>query len=348
MSEGWHGAELLEPISSDNPCGQNLEDSALLASFDAYRLYGRTTPLDQTPAAASGSEPKTLEDRGEGPPDWLELKDRSLEALKQSKDLRLLAFLSAALLRVDGLAAFSETVSIASQWLEAYWDQTYPPVDGDGILRRNALNCFADPMAIVDRVRRVPLVSSRQHGVFSLRDIDLATGQGTPGPNEARPDEAQINAAFAGLPIEELTGLLERVSVATRGLKGIESRMRSEVGNEAVPDFAPLTGQLAKIEKVLRAQLALRPGAVEGGEAGTAEAAAVSGPGFSGAIRSREEAIRALDAVSAFFRASEPSSPVPLFCDRAKNLVAKGFLEVLEDIVPDAVRQARAAGGLKD
>jgi hypothetical protein len=29
-------------------------------------------------------------------------------------------------------------------------------------------------------------------------------------------------------------------------------------------------------------------------------------------------------------------------------LVSRGFLEVLEDIAPDAVKQARAAGGLKD
>jgi len=37
---------LLEPITAEHPCGQNLEDTALLASFDGYRLYGRTKPLD--------------------------------------------------------------------------------------------------------------------------------------------------------------------------------------------------------------------------------------------------------------------------------------------------------------
>jgi type VI secretion system protein ImpA len=351
MSAGWRGAELLEPISAESPCGQNLEDSALLASFDAYRLYGRSVPLEP-PAGADEDTgaPKTLEDRGERPPDWAELKERSLEALQQSKDLRLLAHLSAALLRIDGLAAFADSVSVAAQWLEAYWEQTYPPIDGDGILRRNALNCFADPMAVVDRLRRVPLVASRQHGVFSLRDIDLATGQGVPGRNETRPDEAQINAAFSALPIEELTGLIERVAGATRGLKSIEARMRSEIGTEAAPDFGPLATQLARIEKVLRGQLALRPGAeaADAGAEGAGEARAGSAVGFTGTIRSREEAIRALDAVSAYFRANEPSSPVPLFCDRAKGLVSKGFLEVLAEIVPEAVAQARAAGGVKD
>ena len=157
MTTAWQAAGLLEPLSGENPCGQNLEDTALLSSFDAYRLYGRTTPLDPPPGVPEGDsgEPKTLEDRGERPPDWGELKERSLEALQQSKDLRLLAYLSAALLRVDGLGPFADTISVASQWLEAYWEQAYPPIEGDGILRRNALNCLADPMAVVDRIRRV-------------------------------------------------------------------------------------------------------------------------------------------------------------------------------------------------
>jgi type VI secretion system protein ImpA len=52
--------------------------------------------------------------------------------------------------------------------------------------------------------------------------------------------------------------------------------------------------------------------------------------------------------VAAFFRKSEPSSPVPLFIERAKRLVAKDFLEVLADVAPDAVSQAKAASGIRD
>jgi type VI secretion system protein ImpA len=55
-----------------------------------------------------------------------------------------------------------------------------------------------------------------------------------------------------------------------------------------------------------------------------------------------------LDAVTEFFRRNEPSSPVPLFVERAKRLVAKDFLEVLADMAPDALAQAKRAGGIKD
>jgi type VI secretion system protein ImpA len=348
MTAPWSGEDLLLPISDEQPCGQNLEDTPLLASFDAFRLYGRSKPLEPVTGGTDDGSPKSVQDRDEQPPDWLEVREKSREALKVSKDLRLLAHLGTALLRTDGLAAFLESLRVASGWLESHWDQTYPLVDGDGIVRRSALNCFADPIAVVDGVRRVALVNSRQHGTFSLRDLDIASGQLQPGKGESRPDEAQVNAAFASLPLEELKSLEQRVSDSLRALKTIDVKMREEVGTEAAPSFDLLSTQLTKIDKVLRAQLAARPdAAVEGGDAGEGAEGAPA-RGFTGAIRSRQEAVRALDAVADYFRHSEPSSPVPMFCERAKRLISMGFLEVLADIAPDAVAQARAAGGVKE
>jgi len=223
-------------------------------------------------------------------------------------------------------------------------------VDGDGILRRSALNCFSDSIAVVEAVRKAPLINSRQHGKFSLRDIDIAAGQLQPTGNDRRIDEAQITGAFAALPLEEITGLQQQVAGALAALNAVDQKMRGEIGTEAAPTFDPLSSQLTKIDRFLRAQIAARPDAP--GEPGsTDEAAAADGTaaaGFSGVVRSRAEAVRALDAVADYFRKNEPSSPVPMFCDRAKRLVSMGFLEVLADIAPEAVGQARVAGGIKD
>lgn len=342
MSAAWQSGELLAPISPEEPCGQNLEDTALLNSFDGYGLYGRSSPWSLDDDLRT-----TLKDRSEVPPDWGEIKEKSLAALRQSKDLRLLAPLAAALLQTDGLPAFLAALRVASGWLETYWDQTYPRLDGDGLIRRSALNCFADPIAVVDRLRRVPLVTSRQHGMFSLRDFDLATGQ-ISAAAKSPPDEIQISAAFAEQPLEELTGLVEAVSGAEAGLRAVDERMRAELGPDAAPEFDPLFSQLGKIERILRAQLAARPEMRSADGTGIPSEGGRAGVAFSGSIASREEAVRALEAVSAYFRLHEPSSPVPLLCDRAKRLVSKGFLDLLADLAPDGVRQARAAGGLKD
>ena len=340
MSAQWDSQGLLQPITADQPCGENLEDTPLLASFDSFRVFGSQTSLDTIPPKRPGEPEVTL-------PNWNEIKKQAIDALGRSKDLRLLAHLGAALLRTDGLLAFTETIQVGSRWLETYWATTYPLVDEDAIVRRSALNCFADQMAVIEGIRRVPLVSNRQLGRFSLRDVEMAAGQVTPSEKETRPDEKQINGAFLAMPLEELQGLHQSVLGAIAAAKRIDEQMRQEAGTEAAPTFEPLSGQLTKVDKLLRAQLAARPDA----ETTIEEAAAGDGPAARPnlkVISSREDAIRALDAVADFFRRAEPSSPVPLVIDRAKRLVSKSFLEVVEDIAPGGLDQARSVAGLRD
>src|SRR5262245_22266321 len=339
MSARWEGEEsLLQPITPEQPCGDNLEDTELLASFDSFRLFGQARPVD---AGGEDAPP---------PPDWGAIRTKSIEALQKSKDLRLLAHLGAALLRTDGLPAFTTTLIVASQWLESYWTQVYPLVDEDAIVRRSALNNFADPMAMIDRLRRTPLVNSRQHGKVSLRDIDIATHQLQPAATETPVDENQINAAFDTMPLEELTLLHDSVAAAVAAVRQIENAMREAAGSESTPSFDPLSTQLAKINLTLRTRLAARTAAGEAvaGDGAPADAGGVQGASISGVVKSRQDVVRALEAISAFYRQAEPSSPIPLLLERAKRLVSKDFLEVLADIAPDALATARAAGGLKD
>ena len=195
-------------------------------------------------------------------------------------------------------------------------------------------------------MRRSPLVKNRQLGNFSLRDTELAAGTMSPtAADGAAPSTAQIGGAFAAAPLEELTGLEASIGAGLDALKRIETKMREAVGTEGVPDFQAMTTLLQRVHKVLREQRAARPDA----DPGTADGSGGSPGGAPvGAIRSRQDAIRALEAVAQYFRQTEPSSPIPLFVDRAKRLVAKSFLEVLEDVMPDAVAQARQVGGVRD
>ena len=344
MNARWDGQALLQPISPEQPCGVSLDDSILLSSLDALRLFGQARS-PEAPPDPEGDEKELAKARP--PLEWDKIRADALEGLTKSKDLRLLAYLGTASLRTDGLPAFAGVLTTAAQWLETYWPQVYPALDEDAIARRNALNCFADPMAVVDRIWRLPLVTSRQHGRYSLRDIEIARGQAMPGTLENKPDEAAISNAFQELTLEDLTVLDASVTAASGALTSIDARMRSEGGPEVAPDFGSLVTQFAKLGRVCKEQLASR-----GEASGIASGVAGDGSGQAafrgGAINSRADAIRALDAVAEYFRRNEPSSPIPLFVDRAKRLVAKDFLEVLADIAPDALSVARSAGGLKD
>src|SRR3954468_3804726 len=344
MDARWDGQALLQPISPEQPCGVSLDDSILLSSLDALRLFGQVRS-PEAPPDPGGDEKELAKTRP--PLEWEKIRADALDGLNKSKDLRLLAYLGTAALRTDGLPAFAHVLTTASQWLETYWPNVYPALDEDAIARRNALNCFADPMAVVDRIWRLPLVTSRQHGRFSLRDIEIARGQAAPGPLESKPEEAAILNAFRELSLEQLTALDASVTAAGGALTSIDARMRSEGGPEVAPDFGPLVTHFAKLNRLCKEQLPSRIGqngdAAAEGLDGTAQSAC-----RAGAITARGDAIRALDAVAEYFRRNEPSSPIPLFVDRAKRLVAKDFLEVLADIAPDALAVARSAGGLKD
>ena len=317
------GLDLLAPIEPDRPCGENLEDTQLMASLDAYQLFGQPIP------------PET-------PPDWNQIKARAGEALARSKDLRALAHFAAAVLRTAGLTGFFETITVASGWLDVYWADVYPRIDEDAVMRRNALTAFGDPTAVLDGLRRAVIASSRQHGRFGLRDVELASGTAAPNEDETPTDQRQIEAAFADTPQADLAALHRAALGAIASLKTIDARMR-EV--DAPPGFEPLLAQLGRMERVMAAHVV--------GAAGAAETmlaqpgAATAQPGV-GPIRSRDDAVRALQAVAQFFRQNEPSSPVPMLLDRAARLVSKSFLDVLADLAPDGVAQARAAGGIRD
>jgi type VI secretion system protein ImpA len=332
MSSGIDSEALIHPLGGDDgPCGKDLEDTQEMAAIDAFRVFGQATPL-------------------KADTDWRAIRDASAEALETCKDFRLLAHLAAANLRLTGLQSLSDALGVAARWLELYFDQVYPRLDGsDAVLRKNALGYFADRMAIVDALRRIPLVKNPQLGPVSLRHVELAEGNLKPGPDEGEPPtESQVMGAFAGAPQEDLTQLAATLNAALEALKAIETAMVASQGVQAAPSMAPLIQPLSRMREIVGSYI--RAPAAEGAAAGAdgASGSAAAPAGISGEIRSREDAIRSLDAVSDFFRRAEPSSPVPLFVDRAKRVIARDFLEVLAELAPDSVADVKRVGGIRD
>jgi type VI secretion system protein ImpA len=340
---------LLRPLAESAPCGSSLEDTPMLAAFDAYKLFGQQETIGTR-------RPNQKEDEPPLPPDWNDVLEKSSTALSTSKDLRVLAYFGAAHLWTEGLVPFCETLHVAAGWLDTWFDTVYPHVDDDIYFRTNALNNFNDRLAIIDPLRRTPLVAVRGTGPISLRQIELANGVIQATKQDGTPvKEGEINAAFGAAPLADLRGLLAAVKKALDALAAIDARMLKAGGVEATPSFdgrgdkeklVSLRHQLKRIHEVVRLQISARPDATpaETGVDGNGAAA----PAAVGAIRSREDAIRALDAVITFFENTEPSSPVPLLIQRAKKLVSKNFLDVLQEIVPEALNAAKAAGGIRD
>ena len=71
------------------------------------------------------------------------------------------------------------------------------------------------------------------------------------------------------------------------------------------------------------------------------------GGGPPGSIRSRGDVVRVIDAICAYYRDREPSSPVPVLLTRAKRLVNLSYLEIVRDLTPAAVSEAAIFAGVE-
>ena len=62
-------------------------------------------------------------------------------------------------------------------------------------------------------------------------------------------------------------------------------------------------------------------------------------------IQTRQDVIAEIDEICKYFEHYEPSSPVPFLLQRAKKLLSMNFMEILQDLTPDAVSQAEKICG---
>ncbi len=341
---------LLQQISEDLPCGEDLEYDA---AFGELERASRGKPEH-----AMGDTVVPAEDA-----DWKEVQDLAVQLLSRTKDLRVLVYLTRAQLHTEGLVGFSDGLRVLGETLEQYWDTVHPQLDpddnNDPTLRVNTIMTLCDPETVLRSVREAPLVTSRTFGRFGYRDVAVAHGDMSPpsGADGELPDIATISAAFKEGDLEELKATAGAVAEALERADGIESFVTEKVGAQNAPNLDELRTTLKAIQKILSEQLAERGvgngAAAEIGDAGNGSEAAESGesagaaPGVavSGRINSRDDVIRVLDRVCEYYARNEPSSPVPMLLRRAQRLVSKDFMEILRDLVPDGVSQAETFSG---
>lgn len=327
---------LLAPVSPDDQCGADLEYDATFSEIDRLS-QGK-------PEQQIGSTIVPAEE-----PDWKTLEKKSAEFLAHSKDLRVAAHLTRALLRNNGWAGLATGLGLLRGLVERYWDGVHPRLDptddNDPTMRVNVFSSFSDtPM--LSAVRATPLVSSRAVGRFSLRDLEIAAGdvpstpaaEGAPAPATM----ATIDGAAMDVDLAGLDGTVKSLHACVESLKGLEEAIAARVDATAAASFGKLPALLGKANNYVSGKLAQRSATGEGlvGDGGAvATNGASGGPAraFGGAINSREDVVKALDAICAYYARNEPSSPIPMFMERSKRLVMMSFVDLIKELVPEGL-----------
>ncbi|MDX1945637.1 MAG: type VI secretion system protein TssA [Pirellulaceae bacterium] len=349
---------LLEPVSADAPCGENLEYDA---DYAAMELAAAGKPEQQF-----GSTLIPAED-----PEWGEVLGKAIGLLERSKDLRVGLKLALAGTRAEGSSGLAASLAVLHGLIEKHWDKVHPQLDpdddNDPTIRINTIASLCDPTSMLRFVRETPLVKSRAMGSFSYRDVLVASGEMPPPAEGTKPDQAAIDAAFSDVDSEQLKATAADVALALEMARSIEQAVTDQVGVSRAPSLEGLTDILKGMNKLLQSKLEVRgllqddsaaadPAAETDAPADSAAAEnakanghkAGGGQKLTGEIASREDVIRAIDKICDYYKRYEPSSPVPLFLNRAKRLASKSFLEILRDLTPDALSQALALGGIAD
>jgi len=343
--------KFLGEISPEAPCGEDLTyDPAYL---ELERLARGTEERQVGDVVVPAEEPN-----------WREVANAALALLERTRDLRVILYATVAALRVEGLPGLRDGLALLRATLERYWETLHPqldPDDPDPIERVNLIAALVapesnlgDPYRFLRRIREAPLCDSRQLGRFCYRDIQLARGEiAPPSGGEAPPDASQIEAAFQDTDPELLQDTARAANEALEHLQAIDAFLTETLGASEAPNLDAARSLLEQIGRELADQLSRRglaaPAAeaeTPAGEAPQAAAKEEAAQPPSGEIRSPQDVIAALERICRYYEANEPSSPVPLLLRRAQRLVSKSFVEIIQDLNPDGVRQIELICGL--
>jgi type VI secretion system protein ImpA len=202
-------------------------------------------------------------------------------------------------------------------------------------------------------LRRTPLVSSRGFGKISYRDVLIINGEFAPADaNEiGTPDAVAVKAAFLECEESELRTVTQAVHESIAHLAAITTQLNNCIGEQLAPNLKPLASTLDGIGRLLKEKMVQRgvdqPAAAINGTPATLVVleSSLSTAAVSGEITNREDVVRAIDRLCAYYERCEPSSPVPLLLRRARRLVSKSFFEILHDLAPDGVPRAEMIFG---
>ncbi|KPW78823.1 ImpA [Pseudomonas syringae pv. coriandricola] len=320
---------LLAAVSANFPCGDDLE-------YDPDFLQLERDALGR-PERVMGDSIQPAE-----PPQWRAIEQSSVALLQRSKDLRITHFLLQSALALDGVAGLGNVLTLISELLKQYWADIYPQLDADDdndpTVRINALSGLTCDTNI-RLLRESVLIRSRAFGTVSLRAALSASGLQSCADETLTADT--LSAALRDSDPEQLDATRSALSEARSAVEFIERFVSEQVGSAQGVDLSPLKQLLRQAMQILGEQSVASADneSVDEAPGSAAQAPASITPSASGDIATRDDVLRSLDRILSYYTRHEPSSPLPVLLNRAKNLVHADFEAIVRNLIPDGMSQ---------
>lgn len=335
---------LFAAVDGSNPCGEDLSFSHEFDHIAELRREDDPT-LDQgewvTPLKVA---------------DWGGVARLCEQLLRErSKDLRLAMWLTEAWAVQDGYAGLLRGMRLCHGLCERYWDNLHPALD-DGDPEQRVGNLRWLLQKTVSLATSLPVTQGRgpHHATYSLRSLQEARHlQQQPPQGQDTVQDTNTGAltpevfmrALKDTPVHHLQQQLTLLSDLQASVRALQSWIDAKVGDDG-PSFVAAKEALAQahheLHRLMReAGMASEaaqddhgrealPAHTDQGETPTAPVGRASGP-----LQSRQQALQQLREVAAYFRRTEPHSPVTYLADKAVRWGDMPLHEWLRQVVKD-------------
>lgn len=314
--------QLLAPVSDEDAAGPDL-------AYDPERHE-----IEQAFETSVGDE-------AEGDPvDWRTISRLIETQSARTKDVWLAVYLCRAGARSGQIGVVETGALYLAGLFDRYWDDMHPKLDEYGFQgRKGPCDSLARISEFLGPLKRAPLLEHPRLGRFSGADFDRFRANA-----ESEDGYGLFRAALQDTPEETLREIVERLDRIATAIRGVDAILTARAEGDTGTNFAPTYDALNEMKRAVLAFTAA-PEAVEeaaAGEEAAAEGRAEGGgPRIGGRVESRDDVMKALDAIGDYYRRKEPTSPVPLALQRAREWVSADFMSILQDIAPDAISDAR-------
>jgi type VI secretion system protein ImpA len=354
--DGFDLTALLAPVPGDAPAGADLRRDSSPQS-----LYFRLR--DARAEARAAERAMEADDAASAPPpQWRTIRDLAMEAIAgYSKDLEIAAWLTEALLRCDGLVGFTAGARLMNGLVEGFWDDLFPLPAEDGMATRigpvAGLNGQSGEGTLSQPLRKLPLFARPAGAPMQFWQYEQSSDLAAivdPARRQQRIDSGVVpfdtvenEARAAGAAY--FTALRNQANAAAAAWRALSEALDSRAGADAPPTsrvreiLERIATVAARFAAPGAAPVEAAPDGVPGGSVpsfSTGLSAGEGAPG-SGALASREEALRSLAAIAEFFRRTEPLSPLSYTLQEAARRARMSWPELLEEIVPDLSLRAQ-------
>jgi type VI secretion system protein ImpA len=262
-----------------------------------------------------------------------------------AKDLEVAAWVTEALLRLHRIAGLRDGLLLIEGLVKQYWDGLFPLPDEDGLETRLAalagLSGGEAEGRLIHPLKQVPLTEGDDPPI-AYWQYEIAASVRS-GQADGSVTAADFSNRLHHSSPQFVRDLMDDAQACVDAVTRLDVVLAANCGNES-PSFSRLRETLSDILDALRlhapASTIADPEVTAepvDASAPTAEDGQTPGSGqtTTGLILDRQGAFRQLEELAAFFRRTEPHSPIAYAIE---NLVRRGrmsFPELIEELIVD-------------